>query len=328
MGEGPGVGVKTPKRLVIVGDLVVDIVLDAVLPLHPNQHQTAKSLRFEAGGACTTILSARNMGLDVAALGTIGDDMQGRMLLDALDDAAVDTSALLIPPDSATTTVLALTDAERGEHVFLGHYGKGADIDFTDAAEKRLSASDAVFIPGYTLAEARLLGLVDGVLDWLAQHDRRLYFDVGPFSRQLSPAQIDQVLSLCHVLLLTEDEIPFVAAGERGLDACRRLCQHYRHLTIVLKLAEAGCRVMSPSIDLTCPGFAVDVVDTVGAGDAFAGAWIWADLNGYSLRACGAIANAMGAASVAKAGAGASVPSGADVQSLLDRENTGIHLSC
>lgn len=317
-----------PKGLVTVGDLVVDIVLDAVLPLQPEQHQTAKRLRFEAGGACTTILAARNLGLDVAALGAVGDDLQGRMLLDMLVDAAVDTSAILIPPGSTTTTVIALTDSGQGRHVFLGHYGVGADIDFTDAVEDRLAEADAVFIPGYTLAEARLSPLVAGLCDWLAKQGGRLYFDVGPFARKLTPAQIDQILSLCHVLLLTEDEIPFVAADADGIDACRRLCRQYAQLTIALKLGAAGCRVISRDLDVVCPGFAVAVVDAVGAGDAFAGAYIWADLNGFSPRECGTIANAMGAASVTRAGAGASVPSLADVQLLLDQQNTGINISC
>lgn len=317
-----------PKRLVTVGDLVVDIVLDATLPVEAQAHQTAKRLQFEAGGACTTILAARNMGLEVAALGTVGDDLQGRMLLDILDDAAVDTSALQTPPNSATTTVLALTDSGQGEHVFLGHYGAGAEIDFTSAAEARLAQSDAVFIPGYTLVEARLSGLVAGVFDWIAPRGAPLYFDVGPFSRHLTQAQVDQVLALCKALLLTEDEIPFAAAGGRGLAACRRLCQQYPQLTIVLKLAEAGCRVLSRAVDLTCPGFAVDALDTVGAGDAFAGAYIWADLNGYSPLECGTIANAMGAASVTKSGGGRQVPSCADAQALLKRDNTGINLIC
>ncbi len=321
-------GVKPPKRLVTVGDLVADLVLDARLPLQANQHQTAKTLRFEAGGACTTILAARNMGLAVAALGAVGADFQGRMLLEILNAAAVDTTALLIPPESTTTTVLALTDTEQGEHVFVGHYGVGAQIDFTSAAEARLKSADAVFIPGYTLVEARLAPLVAGVLDWLAQRKCRLYFDVGPFSRQLSRAQVNQMLAVCDTLLLTEDEIPFVADGAGGIDACRRLCARHRQLTIVLKLADAGCRILSRSLDLVCPGFAVDAVDTVGAGDAFAGAYIWADLNGYSPRECGTIANAMGAASVRKLGAGANAPACAEVQSLLDRDETGIRLTC
>lgn len=317
-----------PKRLVAVGDLVLDLVVDARLPVQADGHQTAKRLQFEAGGACTIILAARRMGLDAAALGTVGDDPQGRMLLDILKAAAVDASALVIPRASTTTTVLALTDTARGGHVFLGNYGEGAPIDFTPAAAGRLARSDAVFIPGYTLVEARLARLVAGVFDWLATNDSRLYFDAGPFSNQLTSAQVDQVLARCHTLLLTEDEIPYIAAGESGLDACRRLRHRYPQLTIALKRGKAGCHIVSRYVDLACPGFAVAVIDTVGAGDAFAGAYIWADLNGYSPLECGTIANAMGAASVTKAGAGTNVPSGAEVQSLLDDHKTGIQVSC
>ena len=163
-------------------------------------------------------------------------------------------SALVIPRASTTTTVLALTDTARGEHVFLGHYGEGAPIEFTEAAEARLARSDAVFIPGYTLAEARLSGLVAGVFDWLAANDSRLYFDAGPFSNQLTQAQVDQVLTQCHTLLLTEDEIPYIAAGERGLAACRRLCQRHPQLTIVLKRGKAGCHILSRAWMSGLPG--------------------------------------------------------------------------
>ena len=319
---------KAAKRLVTVGDLVLDLVVDARLPVQPNQHQTAKTLQFEAGGACTTILAARQMGLDVTALGTVGDDLQGRMLLEILDDAAVDTAALALPHESATTTVLALTDRARGEHVFLGHYGEGAPIELTEAAKARLARSDAVFIPGYTLAEARLSRLVAGVFDWLTANESRLYFDAGPYSDQLTSAQVDQALARCHTLLLTEDEIPYVAMGGSGLDACRRLRHRHPQLTIVLKRGRAGCHILSRAADVACPGFVVPVIDTVGAGDAFAGAYIWTDLNGYSPLECGTIANAMGAASVTKAGAGRNVPSVAEVQSLLDDHKTGIQLSC
>ena len=268
------------------------------------------------------------MGMRVAVLGTVGDDLQGLLLLDILNAAAVDTSALVIPGRSTTTTVLALTDSEAGEHVFLGHYGVGADIPFIDAAEARLAAADAVFMSGYALVEERLAGLVDGVLDWLAKHERRLYFDVGPFSSQLSSAQVDRMLALTDTLLLTEDEIPFATAGGSGLAALRELRRRYPRLTVVLKLADAGCRILTGAEEIICPGFAIDVVDTVGAGDAFAGAYLWADLQGFSSLECGTIANAMGAASVGRAGAGSNAPTRADVQALLDRQNAGINLLC
>ncbi len=314
--------------MVSVGDLVVDLLLDVKLPVLAAQHQTARALKFEAGGACTTILAARAMGLQVAALGTVGDDAQGRMLLEILAEAAVDTAALQTPPGSTTTTVVALTDTAGGGHVFLGYYGIGADIGMNERAGELLAAADAVFVPGYTLVEERLGDLVTGVYEQLARSKRRVYFDVGPFLGKSSPAQAHQALSVTDVLLLTADEIPFVTLGDTGVDACRGLLERHPALTIVLKLAETGCRIMTRDLDLACPGFAIDLVDTVGAGDAFAGAFIWADLQRHSPAECGTIANAMGAASVQKAGAGRNVPTCAEVQRILDDDNTGINLSC
>ncbi len=316
-----------PKRLVTVGDLVVDIVLDARLPVVAGAHQTAASLRFEAGGACTTILAARRMGLDVAALGALGDDLQGRFLRDRLAEAGVDVSALHCPPESTTTTVIALADTASGEHVFLGHYGAGSPTAMSDAARAQLERADAVFIPGYTLAENRLAGLTAVLMDWLAGRATPLYFDVGPFAGRAPPALLSRVLRRANTLLLTADEIPLVADGA-GLDGCRALLERFPKLTIVLKLAEAGCRVMTRGREIACPGFATAVVDTAGAGDAFAGAWIWADLQGYSAAESGTIANAMGAACVARLGAGGHTPGRADVSRLLREHNTGIDLRC
>ncbi len=316
------------KVLVTVGDLVVDLLLDVRLPVRADDHQMSPTLLLEPGGACSTILAARNLGLDVAALGAVGADFQGRMLLDIMAGVGVDTSALLMPTGSTTTTVVALADQEGGGHVFLGNYGKGPDIALTDAARAQLQRADVVFVPGYSLVEERLRPLIDGVLEFVNDSPTPLYVDVGPFMGQLERAMVERILGLTDVLLLTEDEIPFVSDGEAGIKACRRLLQRYPSLLIVLKLAEMGCRIMAPEIDMRCPGFPVAVIDTIGAGDAYAAAFIWSRAQGYALADCGTIANAMGAASVTKAGAGRGAPACGEVQALLDKHKTGLQLSC
>lgn len=316
------------KVLVTVGDLVVDLLLNVRLPATSDDHQMSPTLLLEPGGACSTILAARNLGLDVAALGAVGADFQGRMLLDIMAGAGVDTSALLAPAGSTTTTVVALADQEGGGHVFLGNYGKGPDIALTDAAHAQLQRADVVFVPGYSLVEERLRPLIDGVLEFVNASPTPLYVDVGPFMSQVTRAMVERVLGLTDVLLLTEDEIPFVSDGETGISACRRLLHRYPSLLIVLKLAETGCRIMAPEIDIRCPGFPVAVVDTIGAGDVYAAAFIWSRAQGYALKDCGTIANAMGAASVTKAGAGRGAPTFSEVQALLDKHKTGLQLSC
>ncbi len=286
------------------------------------------SLLLEAGGACTTLLTARNLGLDAVALGTVGADFQGRMLLEILSDAGVDVSACVTPPGSTTTTVISLSDTARTEHVFLGHYGDSPPIDLTEAAGRQLEGADAVFIPGYALVERRLNPLVDGALQFLASSATPLYIDVGPFLGQLEQSGVERLLAAADVLILTDDEVRFVAAGESEIDACRRLLHAWPDLFIVLKRGAAGCYLLGRGLDCACDGFPVPVVDTIGAGDAFAAAYIWAELQGHSPLECGTIGNAAGAASVMKAGAGRNAPTRAEIQAILDQHKTGLSLSC
>ena len=316
------------KQIVSVGDLVVDLILEVQLPAIIEQHQMSPSLLFEPGGAANTVLSARHMGLDVAVLGTVGDDFQGQMLRDILEKAGVDISTLVITPNSTTSTIVALTDNVNHGHVFLGHYGEGDSIFLTSDAKDTLRRADAVFIPGYTLVEARLEPLIHGVFDVIKSHGKTLYFDVGPFLGQLPHTQVERVLKHTDVLLLTEDEIPFVTRGKTTVADCKLLLEQFPNLLIVIKKGAEGCQILSGTTDITCDGYPADVVDTVGAGDAFAGAFMWAHLNGMPLKACGRIANAMGAASVQKAGGGRNVPTCQEVQAILDTNQVGINLSC
>lgn len=317
------------KRIASVGDLVVDLVLDVVLPAQIDQHQMSPSLLFEPGGAATVVLSARRMGLDVSVLGAVGADFQGRMVKEVLDLEGVDTSVLLMTAGSTTTTVVALTDQRQKGHVFLGHYGEGEPITLTSAALEVLKQVDAVFMPGYTLVEERLKPLVAQTLAFLAAHQTPFYLDVGPFLGQVSPDAVDDVLAVTDILLLTEEEIPFVTRGQTSTAALQKLIERYPRMLIVLKSGAKGCQIFSGASSVMCAGYPVaDVVDTIGAGDAFAGAFMWAHLQGLPFDECGKIANAMGAASVCKAGGGRNVPDRSEVQNILDRYHTGLQLPC
>ena len=316
------------KRLVTVGDLVFDFLLQVQLPVVADAHQDSPIFELEPGGACSTLLAARNLGLETVALGTVGDDIIGRLLKSMLDDAGVDTSALIIPPESSTTTVFSLSDQQKGAHVFLGYNGRSPAIELCAIAREKLAAADAVFMAGYSMVEQRMESLNSAVMAFADENDIPLYVDVGPSLGQLEQAQVDEALSAANVLMMTDEEIQFVTAGESDIDACRRLLERYPHVLIVVKLGAAGCHLLARDIDMPIAGFSVDVVDTIGAGDAFDAAFIWAQLRGYCLADCGTIANAMGAAQVSRAGAGRKAPTRGDVQLILDANETGIKLSC
>ena len=148
---------------------------------------------------------------------------------------------------------------------------------------------------------------------------------MDPYLKTLNKEQIETVLKIGQVKI-DENEVPYVAQGKTGIQACQSLIDTYPDLTIVLKTGAKGCHILTSDETITCAGYVVDVVDTIGAGDAFAGAFMWAHLNGLSLDECGMVANAMGAATVQIAGAGRNVPSCAKVQAILDANNIPINL--
>jgi sugar/nucleoside kinase (ribokinase family) len=85
--------------------------------------------------------------------------------------------------------------------------------------------------------------------------------------------------------------------------------------TVVLKLGAEGCVVATEKELIHLPGFKVPVVDTVGAGDSFAAAFIAGWLRGGTLRASATLANGMGALVATQRGAGTRIP---PVERLLE----------
>ena len=87
---------------------------------------------------------------------------------------------------------------------------------------------------------------------------------------------------------------------------------------VVLKLGSEGCLVATAEEIHHVPGFSVPVVDTVGAGDSFAPAFIAGWLRGGTLRDCAVLANAMGALAVTQRGAGTRIPGREHLLELLE----------
>jgi sugar/nucleoside kinase (ribokinase family) len=73
--------------------------------------------------------------------------------------------------------------------------------------------------------------------------------------------------------------------------------------TVVVKLGAEGCAVFSSGEEFRVPAFEIEVLDTTGAGDCFAGAYLAALQRGCPAREAARIANAAGALSVRRVGA-------------------------
>lgn len=304
------------KHIVSVGDLVLDVILSAALPAEPGKHQNAAARRVEPGGAGNFMIAARRMGLDVSAAGVVGADEFGAQITAALRGEGIDTRCVVAVPGSTSTLVIVLIDPASGEHVFIGHYGEGPEAPYPPGLDQRIDSADALFLQGYTLAEARVVSMALRAVDRAAAAGRPVYADVGPFMALVPPDRIAWLLDRADVLLMTEDEVPLIGGGRTGAAAYGYLLDH-RPALLVVKQGASGCTVITRSGAEQVPGFPAQVVDTVGAGDCFDAAFVAGALHGLAPAQCGRLANAMGALTASRMGAGRNAPACTEVMALL-----------
>ena len=311
--------------IVSLGDLVTDVVIHIPhLPVQAAQHQLADRFSIEPGGAGNFLIAGARLGMRMVALGALGDDAFGRITTDILVQEGVDMRGLIVAPGSSTTSVAVLAD-QTGQHVFLGKYGEGPLIEMPDEWVKPATTADALFAFGYSLQEERFSSTCLRTMQLASQHDVPVFFDPGPEMVRTTQVQRDEAVRLSRVLLMTEEEIPFLAGGRTGLEAARALLEKGPELVCV-KRGDRGCVLFGREQEAVHPGFPVPLRDTAAAGDSFAAAFIYAYLSGWDLESIAAFANAMGAAKVQKIGSGTQVPNRAEVQAVLDLYNVDLKI--
>ncbi len=291
---------------VVVGDLVADLILPVTrLPLRANEHDWADGLYPELGGACTTLVAARRLHLATATLGMVGGDHWGSEVLRMLAAEGVILEHAVAHPGRRTVLSVVITD-KTGQHVFLGIKDHTPPERCPPDWAEVVPRARLLYTNGYALRDVIHPGDVLDLLRLGRQRGIPVFFDPGPSVRDIPAPMLEDALGLADVLVLTDDEAAHLVPGDPP--AAGAALRAYGPSVVVVKVGAAGCHVASAAEPIHHPGFAVDVVDTVGAGDAFVAALAAGRLRGGSWRDCAALANAMGAAVVATQGAGRRVP--------------------
>lgn len=302
--------------LVVLGDLVADLIIPIErLPLYPERHGWAEGIFVEPGGAGNVLVAARRLGLTVTSLGNIGGDRYGAEMQQTLNEIGVDVSHVEVNSVRETVLCLVLSDT-LGQHVYLGVKDNQGLWSFPDDWHEIIGSARALYTDGYTLRDLLPPHDVIAALESARAAGVTTYFDPGP-SIEFIPAKAhEQAIAAADVLLIAEPEAAYLFP-DRDLEATTSALLALGTSILVLKLGGRGCLVATRDETFLVPGFAVDVVDTVGAGDSFAAAFIAGRLRGGSLRDSAILANAMGALVATQRGAGTRIPSGEHLLDLL-----------
>ncbi|SEO26280.1 ribokinase [Halogranum amylolyticum] len=243
------------------------------------QHQTGAG----GGSAANVAVALAGLRVPVSLLGSVGDDEHGRAARRELTGTGVDCDPLQTVSDGKTAVKYLVVDGA-GEVMVLGQTGVN-------------EAFQSGHLPGATLSEADVLHLTSQRPETAARLAERaseagvtVSFDPG---RRLGQRDYSSTLALADVVFLNDRE------AATALDECT----DHGAETIVLKHGPRGAEVRASEETFTHPGFAVETVDTTGAGDAFAAGFLASRVRGDGYDEALAVANACGALAARSAGA-------------------------
>jgi sugar/nucleoside kinase (ribokinase family) len=311
--------------ILTLGDLVADIVVPIPhLPIRAGEHQPAHEMMIEAGGAGNFLILAARLGLKSKALGTVGEDYYGEVVLKMLAAEGVAVDSVIIPPGSRTTVALVLVD-DAGDHVFVGKNGDGPQPPYHPQWGDFIRQAGAIFTAGYALHPTSTFAPETMMTCLQVAHQQRVpvFFDLGPPEFWAGHDDIKAAIDYTTIFLATAEEASTWTGIDDPLAAAHALLTPTLTM-VIIKLGADGCLLATAERHVHVPGFPVNVRDTAGAGDAFAAGCVYGYLQDWPLEHIGLLANAVGGAAVTKLGTGASLPQRREVVELLRRHGHSI----
>ena len=313
----PGAG-----RVVLMGQILVDRVLQGARPIHGGGSEWARDGGTHVGGGFNALVAARRMGAEAISLSPIGTGPHASMIEAALArEGIVDAGPRVDGVDNGFCVAMIGHDAER---TFISTKGAETMTPETAWADfvRTMSPGDVLYIDGYLMdhpanreaAEAALRVLPEGV---------RVLLDVSPV------IGIPESLPTHHAIISMNSVEARAIAKQSRLDgylpfdslSCR-LAQTLGRDTLIRLGASGACfaRSASPDSETSAahiPTPTIDAVDTNGAGDAHTGVLAASLALGIPLERGLVLANCAGALASTMPGP-ASCPTREDIEAAAD----------
>lgn len=232
--------------------------------------------RKQLGGAPANFaFHAKALGGRTSVISRIGDDELGREILGCLDGWGIGRAALSVDPGHPTGTVSVSVDAN-GIPQYVIQEGVAWDfIQDSQAGQALMQAADAVCFGSLCQRSPASRGAIGRLLAG-ARPDCLKVFDINLRNTGPGPDVILGSLESANVVKLSDEELPLVAAmagvSATPVVALSELAERFELRAVALTRGSHGSLLYSRGVFADHPGRAADIVDTVGAGDAFTAA--------------------------------------------------------
>jgi ribokinase len=298
--------------VVVAGSVNVDLVVTVERLPDPGETVTGGTFERHGGGkGANQAVAAARAGASVAFIGAVGDDDLGTEAVAQLDAEGIDTSSVASLAETATGVALIIVDAH-GENEIAVASGANSFVDeamVRAALGSRSFAQSTVFGTNLEISD----DAVRTVCSIANEAGMQVLVNPAP-ARELP----EDVLSAGPILTPNESEARALS-GEDSAEAAGRALAERTRQAVIVTLGRRGALLVRGDEARHFDAFAVDAVDTTGAGDAFNGVLASQLARGIALDEAIPYAMAGTALAVTVSGARDGMPSLGEVESLIAR---------
>ncbi|NVK22690.1 MAG: adenosine kinase [Kangiellaceae bacterium] len=254
--------------------------------LHGKAHQ-----RASGGSAANSVMALAQLGGKAFHSCKVAKDEAGEFYATDLDNAGVDNNLSQLNGNHGATgkcLVMITPDADRTMNTFLGISNElnKKDLDFA-----ALGSSEYLYIEGYLVSGEDTHASALAAKDYALRHGVKVATTLSdPNMVRFFKPQIEQILAGGVDLLFCNDDEALEFTGQQNIaDALSVLKTTARQVAITL--GKQGAIFFDGSNEHIIRPHPVQAVDTNGAGDMFAGAFMYGLTQGYSYADCGRLAS-------------------------------------
>ncbi|SAL39698.1 carbohydrate kinase [Caballeronia terrestris] len=326
------------RDIVCLGRLAVDLYAQQVGARLEDVSSFAKYL---GGSSANIAFGCARLGLKSSMLARVGNDHMGRFLTETLEREGCDVSHVRIDRERLTALVLlGIEDRDTFPLVFYRENCADMAVDEDDFDEAYIASSKALLITGTHFSTEQVNRTSRRALDYARRNQVRTVLDIDYrpvlwgltskadgetrfIANEGVTAHLQRILPLIDLVIGTEEEFRIAGGKDQLIDALT-MVRAVTSATLVVKRGPLGCSIIEGAVPASIDdapihgGVEVEVLNVLGAGDAFASGFLAGWLRDESLEACARTANASGALVVSRHGCAPAMPTPAELDYFLD----------
>jgi sugar/nucleoside kinase (ribokinase family) len=262
----------------------------------PNQGGRVNRLTWQGGGKVASgMVAAARLGMKCAMTGAVGDDLYGRFCIADFQRHGIDTDGMIMRKDRTTSLSVVMSDVETGGRSIMGYPGTVERIAPDELDVEKIKNCKVLFIAYPNPVVYKAIDIAHSV-------GAKVLIDADGYSQEM----LDMIPKV-DAFVASEFFYDEMFGNDDYETNCKEVFKQGPEI-VVFTRGDKGCVGYSKEGFFNLPAFKVDVVDTVGAGDDYHGAFCAGLVMGKSVEETARLASAVAAIKCTRIGGRAGLP--------------------